>query len=246
MNRPWRVFVLTAYSGENERELAFAKLQAQTNVEIDHFVVNHKPILEAFNTLYQKWESVKHDYDFVLQLDADMVFKHNAVLQHYGDLLFQHPKYNVLTSPVFDFFTYSNIWAIHCYKPSIKFNVLKDKYQPDEEYDKTARVRVPGITLNTKALVDHAPLPSLSQSFHFGWHRELRVRVKRGQRDNITKLDQARKKYPHPMRDAAWAGVLAARQYIDDNDGDFSPIEYQAEGYKQALHKYKEQIGDKQ
>lgn len=47
-----KIFVATSYSGESEYDMCKLILSQQMNIDITHFCVENKPILDAFNSMY--------------------------------------------------------------------------------------------------------------------------------------------------------------------------------------------------
>lgn len=237
-----KICILTAYSGENEFETCCNMIKKQYMVSVHHIIVENKPILEAFDYLYSSWEKIKYDYDLMVQVDADMILNNEHCIREMYDILYSNDRYNVLTAPVKDFYTNTNIWGIHAYKPIIKFNRLKNKYAPDEEYDKTNRVRVPGWSLDSKAFCSHGSMPNLRTAFHFGWHRRLRANAgKRHQFANLKKIKFAYEKTKDPMRGHALNGAKAAENYYNAS-GDTSPIEYNNPIFIEHLVRYESEL----
>jgi hypothetical protein len=235
MSQP-KIFIGTAYSGENEFELCIKKIHSQKDINITcHHVVQNKPILEAFQDMYDTWTKFKYDNDMFIQIDADIIlYKDTTILDIYNTI--KGTQYNVISYPVFDHFTNTNIWALNSYRPSVKFVTLKDKYRPDMEYKN--KKRFPGITLKTKAVAEHAPNPSIKHAFHFGWHRELRSEVSPVQKNRI--LNNLYNAPPTPSRLHAIAGAEAAKKYKKQHK-DFSPIEYTNPIFKEWFDKYDRQ-----
>jgi hypothetical protein len=238
-----KVFVVTAYSGENEFEKCQESVKRQIGVTSTHYIVKNKPILEAFENLYQTWEGVKDNYDFLVQLDADMVIDRDDVFRYIGQLFDSHKKPNMVIFPVRDFFTDSNIWGLQCYTKDIKFNNLTNKYKPDHEYDKSNRKKIE-IPINSRAFVSHGFMPTIRTAFHFGWHRKLRSTIKPGLKRSLQLVHQAYRATNDPMRGHAVAGSLYAERYMKSFSGDISPIEYTSSIFTEQLEKYEETLKD--
>ena len=233
MSQP-NIYVGTAYCGENEFDLCLEKINAQKGVKISHSIVHNMPILEAFEHMYSSWTNVKDRYDLFVQIDADIILKTDyTILNIYNTI--KDTKYNVISYPVFDHFTNTNIWALNSYKNSIVFPKLKNKYRPDMEF--TNAVRYP-TTLDMPPVADHAPYPHPKHAFHFGWHRELRADASPGQRKILNNLMNA----PiNSVRRHALAGMHFARTYKAAT-GDSTPIEYGNSIFEKEYDNYSQSL----
>ncbi len=236
-----KVFVACAYSGENEFEESQKSIDNQNNVEVHKFVVKNKGILEALNEVYQEWEKVKHDFDMFVTVDPDMVILNNDFIRNTWNWLQNNPQYNMFISPVLDFLSNTNIYGIRAYLPSVRFNLCKNKYNPDNEFDKSS-ASIKLVDIKKEAPVSHASSPSVRSAFHYGWHRELRSELKRICRDSIKNLRKAAKKTNHPMRKHAVAGADAALRYKSKSGGDISPIEYTSDIFISEFDEYLKEI----
>jgi hypothetical protein len=234
-----KIFVTTAYSGENEFEACCKSVNSQKGVDVEQYIVKNKPILEAFNEMYQAWESVKHKYDMLIQVDADMIMKDDNQFNYINSAFNNNFNYNYGVFPVQDFFTMTKIWGIACYKPSIQFNVLKDKYAPDGEYNQENRVKIPN-SLSMTHVAFHSSMPTLRTAFHYGWHRELRSELKPVMHHHIKNVKVAYEATGDVMRKHVLEGHRAAKKYKKNNDGDISPIEYTSHIFQTTLRAYEE------
>ena len=227
-----KIFIGTTYCGENEFELCIKKILNQKGIDITcHHIVQNKPILEAFEDMYSTWTKFKYDNNMFVQIDADIIlYKDTTILDIYNTI--KNTEYNVISYPVFDHFTNTNIWALNSYKNSVEFSKLENKYKPDMEFKHA--IRFPGITLDSAAVAEHAPNPKKLHAFHYGWHRELRSDISHGQKRILKNLYNAPKTL---TRTIAIRGVEAARLYKSRNK-DTSPIEYTNSVFVDYYEKY--------
>lgn len=219
-----KLWVGTCYSGENEFEKCCEMIHAQKGVEITHHIIKNKSILDAFNDLYSTWNKVALNHDAFLQVDADMVLKNETVAKTIYHRMISQFNCNHIHLPVYDHFTMRNIWGIHMYGPSLRWKPVTNKNRPDKpEFHSTERHLQLG-NISEKALVDHAPSPSLETAFHYGWHR--RLRQKTGLK---SQLESTMKNDPQLWRRFAIEGFNEADKYLQNfHDGidDNLPIEY--------------------
>ena len=242
MGETLKVWVATAYSGENEFDECTRAINAQKGVTIKHYVIKNRPILEAFNEMYQTWNSVADNYDAFLQVDADMVLKHDRVITTIYNRMINQLGCNHIHLPVYDHMTMNNIWGIHMYGPSLQWREVTDKNRPDKpEYHKTSRKLQLGV-IHEDALVDHCPNPNFRTAFHYGWHRRLREK-----RELDKRLSQCLARDPKPWRQFALDGFKEADKYLNhEHDGvaENLPIEYTNEvfirKYERILNEYQQ------
>lgn len=233
-----KVFVITAYSGEGEFLHACEMIHAQKDVEVTHYIVSHRPIDRAFDQMYQAWERVKTEHDYMVQLDADMVFANDTVLINQITILRQNPHYNQVSAPVYDFYTQGYLWGWHLFDPTVRFNrILEEhKHKPDKILD-TSNLRILSMGYKGPTTVLHAHSPTLRTAFHFGWHRCLR---KHG--SPIQRVREIYKNTQSVFHGHAAAGADAADLYMRENNGDIDPIEYNSPIFQEVLAKYESSL----
>jgi hypothetical protein len=217
-----RIWVATAYSGENDFEESKKMILSQTSVKIDHFVVRNKPILEAFNEIYQTWNSVQSKYDAFLQIDADMVMRTDVVAKTIYDRMRSVIGCNHIHLPVYDHMTMQNIWGVHMYGPTLRWKPVTDKNRPDgPKFHDSPRILQLGER-HEKALIDHCPNPDCKTAFHYGWHRRLRGKNIRNHLARALQID------PKRWRKFALEGFDMAEKYMKTTivDENTMPIEY--------------------
>lgn len=167
-----RVLAVTLYVGEAEYDACCASLARQTNVQVTHKVIRDLPTQEAHQALYRAFNENGDDYDFLIKLDADMVFSRDDALETI--LKSFTPEIDIVAYTVWDRLTQSRIWSFNAYRSTCKF----EADQNDALFTDRLPVRHVGrsVSFVDKAnLVLHAPAPSDFQAFMFGIHRAFKV-----------------------------------------------------------------------
>jgi hypothetical protein len=212
-----RVFIGTMYCGENEIDQCIEAIFAQKNVDITHFRVDNKPEQAAHQTLYNKWNSVKSDYDMFVQIDADTVLTSDVSLHDLYNVLEakKQEDYTSIQTPLLDFLTDSLIYGLNCYSVDVQFVDVNSSLYCDR------------CTQNNKTFLlktvygTHAPNPRFEQCFHYGVHRGLK-----NQRDKQQLVLSAYKKNPLKQRGYALIGFHVAKQLKSFNYDDQEFIKF--------------------
>jgi len=196
-----RIFVGTMYSGENEFEDSTRSIFSQEDVDLTRYVVSFKTEHEAAKDLYGKWESVKNEFDFFIQVDPDTVIRHNRVFFDACSIMRQSEKYNFVQCPLYDHFTDSHVWGLNVYSPEVLFNVegINSLYT-DRCTSNKRQINIDGNFPSLYPAGDHAPSPSDMQAFRFGVHRGLKNQ--NGNFDKVIESNKAR-----PTR-AKWFAIV--------------------------------------
>jgi hypothetical protein len=226
-----RIFVATAFSGENEFPESCMRLRQQRDVEIvEHFIVHSLGVLEALRLLYARWNEVKDTCDMFVQLDPDMVLRSDRVFSVIWQTFLEHQTHNFIQCPVFDYLTQKNIWGLNAYLPSVEFPVPQSRKFPDRETYNKKRLDPNVLPPDLNPAADHSPNPSSLQAFHFGWHRTLRL----GKISNLSKETQRKS---DSRQSLALAGEYMAQEHLklgrSSEDVDYSN-EFFIKAYIQA------------
>lgn len=226
-----KIYINTAYCGEEGFDDCVQSINNQMDVDITHHVVKDLPILDAFNEMYQSWEKVRSIYDYAIQLDADMRFKTETSLI---EMIKSIPNnYNHWLFPVYDWPTMSNIWGFHIYGPDLNWPELKNKYGPDKEQSLNPNHKFWSTNQNSSAYIMHAEKFNMNQAFHLGWHRHIRQH-----KAYINNVGLINKRAPHIYRKWILDGAAAARRCLSENSDNKSNIEYTAALYLEEFKKY--------
>lgn len=199
-----KVLIVTLYSGEAEFDACCRSVLDQKNVTIVHHIIKNLPNREAHQRLYRKFQDDRREYDFLVKLDADMVFSRDDSLAKM--LSGFSPGIDALFYTVWDRLTQSRMWSINIFRSTCSFEFDNN----DPLFTDRLPVHHTGKKLSIvdeDNLVLHAPFPSEFQAFMFGVHRAFKV-VQQGAR--IPRLEASY----HQMRILrnVW------KNYNDNND----------------------------
>ncbi len=167
------VFVLTLYSGEGEFETSCEVLRRQSGVFVEQRVFSNMANKEAHVALYETIAAQSRNYDYFLKLDADMVLRSDHSLQKMVGEFAAQADTDVMTWPVMDHFSGSNIYGIHMFSDRVRWNTnIPDVFVDPPPVFPGQKIIHP---LDSWADVVHAPLPSMRQAFEFGVHRGFKT-----------------------------------------------------------------------
>lgn len=181
-----RIYVGTMWAGEGGFDRCVEAIAKQKNVSIAHQVVAYKPEREAHSILYSTWESVKHNYDAFVQVDADTELIDHKTISLMYELLQEQSKNGKtsLQSPLYDYLTCRNIAGLNMYLPTVRFK------EPSELFcDRCTENNVTylGTPARYSCVGRHAEHSTAIQSYRFGVHRGL----KRGFGDDFNAIVKA-------------------------------------------------------
>lgn len=168
-----RLLVITLFSGESEIDANKASVKAQRSVRADHRIIEHLGNVEAHEALYTMIMKEGHEYDLVIKLDADMVFRDSMSALTLLEYFRVDPNLSHLIVPVFDHPSRLPLMGINCYRGTVKWQLPVDPLFPDPQPIREGGYRV--VTMLEEPLVDHMPSPSIEQMYIFGVHRTLKV-----------------------------------------------------------------------
>jgi hypothetical protein len=158
---------------ENEFEECKIRILSQVGCEIEVFVISNLPNKEAHAQLYRRFEGSKDKFEYFVKVDADMVISSDRFFQHISRCFSFWPEVTHLEFPVFDHFTKRNIYGLHAWRRSHQWQVRdNEEFFADRANGKETKVR---FGLETPAVADHCPAPSLFQAYHYGVHKAVKV-----------------------------------------------------------------------
>lgn len=167
-----RVLVVTLYSGENEYDDCKQSVTQQVGVDTVHMFIEYLPKKEAHQKLFQIFNESRNSFDYLLKLDADMVFvsPHSLrnILENFSDGV------DVVSATVHDGMTNSDMQGVNVFSNRCRFHYASN----DPLFTDNLRVDYPGrhySYVDNSRSVLHAFDPSPFQAFMFGVHRALKV-----------------------------------------------------------------------
>jgi hypothetical protein len=160
-----KIFVGTLYSGENEFNKCLESINKQRNVSFQHFVYKYLPNKEAHDKLFTDF--IKSDFDILIKVDADTVLKDEHVFKKYIDAFRNNKDIQWVSFTLLDFFQKRPIWGLNAYRNNIKIFDNGEVYVDQiVDYDKYLK--------KDEIVGYHSFSPTNYQSFHFGFHRQLK------------------------------------------------------------------------
>lgn len=181
-----KIYVGTMWAGEGGLDHCVEAIAKQKDVSITHQIVAYKPEREAHSILYSGWESVKHNYDAFVQVDADTELIDYKVLSLMFALLTEQSKNGKtsLQSPLYDYITGRNIAGLNMYLPAVRWR------EPSELFcDRCTENNITyhGSPDRYSCVGKHAEYATSIQGYRFGVHRGL----KRGFGDDFNAVVKA-------------------------------------------------------
>lgn len=157
------VLIGTLYSGEGDFEQCCRSVKKQ-DYPCEQFVISDAMEVEAHLRLYKTFKD--SGYDYLIKLDADMVFIDNNAVRRMTQIASK--GYDKVSFQVQDFFTNSRFFGVHLFDRSIDWawNKFVSKNIKPDRLD-TAKKKYS----EKHALVYHCYYPNIRQSFHYGFHR---------------------------------------------------------------------------
>jgi len=157
-----KVMIGTLYSGEGDFDRCRKSVEDQ-NYPSRQFIISNQPEADAHMQLYKRFKD--SNYDFLIKLDADMVFIKNSAVRRMVKL---GMKYDKVSFQVQDYFTNSKFFGVHLFSKHVKWKwgkFISKNIKPDRLDNAKKKVSV------KEALVYHCYYPNIRQSFHYGFHR---------------------------------------------------------------------------
>lgn len=170
---PFRFAVGTLYSNENAVDLCKLSVELQTIKSNRHFLIEGFAKREAHHQLFNHWMSTSDDYDYAIKLDADMQLAHPEMLSRLNRYLRKHPHLQIISIPVWDYFTDRLIHGLNVYQSGIRWSLNDDHVFTDRQCHNASCVRI-GIRQLAPAAF-HGFYPSSLQSFRYGAQRGLKA-----------------------------------------------------------------------
>ena len=217
MNKTYKVFVGTMFSGEGDFEECIQSINRQRNVEVKHFIVKNLPEREAHNTLFSEWNNQKENFDFFTKIDADTVLSHPFILENFGKMFQSNSRFTSIQAPLHDYFTNELINGLNSFVPRVVFNPSPELYCDRVDTNHDVQVKSSEVVRELNPAGYHCYSATPRQAFHFGLHRKLK-----GQNDIINRVAMAYEVNKWPgMVDArafALAGAGAASQCAGEHN----------------------------
>ena len=220
-----RIFVGTMYSGEEEFEKSRECITSQKNVEITHFIIDSLPEYEAHNTLWNKWNSCKNNFDTFIKVDADTIIDDREMFSKIGAEFQKNPRLTGMQIPLHDYFTDGPILGLNCFSPKVVFTPAKSKLHADHADSGHDIVYRNEQVSHLAPAGRHCAYPNNKQAFHYGLHR-----MKKNQRETIIRVYKAWKELGGNGRLLALYGARAAATSNPEHD-------YGTEGFSLAFAK---------
>lgn len=175
-SRTFRVFVGTMYSEENELHSSIASVKKQIGVEINHFFVKGLPEREAHQTLYRRWNEIKHDYGVFVKIDADTVIRDNEALRTICQYLACSVSVgsNALQCPLYDWLSDKKIIGVSVYHRSVVINDPTDDISCDVCMENISTAHPDGLPEIINPIGIHCGNPTNRQAFRYGLHRGIK------------------------------------------------------------------------
>jgi len=158
-----KVLIGTLYSGEGDFDRCCQSVKDQ-DYPSKHFVISDQAEVDAHMQLYKRFKD--SNYDFLIKLDADMVFINDDAVSRMVKLGMK--GYDKVSFQVQDFFTNSRFFGVHLFSKHVKWKWTKfvsKNIKPDRLDNAKKKISV------KEALVYHCYYPNIRQSFHYGFHR---------------------------------------------------------------------------
>lgn len=167
-----RILVGVMYSGENEYERCIESIKSQTIAnDIDYFVIENQPNKIAHDMLYETFNQQAKYYDYLLKMDADMVFIDGSSVVKMLVEFQKKPNLDHLMVDVYDCLSDIPIPGQNMYSNRVKWEGNESSLIVD--YHGNFKGDIKRIT--DSPLTYHMPNPSPIQAFGFGFHRALKV-----------------------------------------------------------------------
>ncbi len=169
-----RILIGILHCIENEYQECINALQQQTDKNFEYFVLDNLPKKHAADEVYKKFMQNSGEFDIFMKLDADMVIEDSRFLEHVVEEFELRPWMQLLSLPVYDYFTERLIPAVNIYRNDVKFPMKHDGLFTDQNPvpDEKSLFSIQGLD----GVVSHCKNPSLFQAFHFGLHRGVKIR----------------------------------------------------------------------
>lgn len=168
-----KVLVLTLYVDEPQINDCCASVESQKHVNFKHKIFSGLSAYESAIELHNYAKKNKDSFDYIIKLDADMVFDNNYVLYNMICAL-ENTSYERLTYSVYDHISERQIRGVHIFKSS---SLNKEHFISPIKRDNWLSL-LNGIMIwsnKKKFLIHHSPNKTIKQSFLFGFNRGLKT-----------------------------------------------------------------------
>ncbi|MFG0253742.1 MAG: hypothetical protein ACF787_01375 [Rhodopirellula sp. JB053] len=157
---------------ENELDECLNSIRSQKRIQTKDFLISGKTNKEAHDELYQRFTESADQFEFFVKVDADMVLRSEhslfAAWQHFE----QRAHVQHLLIPVFDHFTQQNIYGLHAFRNTHRWEQTPEKYFVDMCDRSNIQLT---FSRESAPIADHGPNPSLFQAYHYGLHKAVKV-----------------------------------------------------------------------
>lgn len=169
-----RFLVGVLHAGEPQYDRCIEAIRSQTGVELDIETIANLPNKRAHDRLYSTFMGRSSDFDFMVKVDADMVILRATLFSEISVVFGNRPDLEMVTVPVWDYFTDQSIIGLHAYRDSVQWPASEERvFVDDPPVPIGQREEFPDLG----PAADHCSDPSHFQSFYFGVHKGLKVRA---------------------------------------------------------------------
>ena len=233
-SRP-RILIGTLFCGESQIDKCKEAVRSQKYVNIDQYIVEGFPSVQAHNELWRFWNEHRSEYDMLVKVDADMVLIDDTIIHRLYEFMWNGNGVNGVQVGLHDYFTDSVIFGVNCFSPKVWFEQAQDDYMCDRTY-KNVDVFVLGNSLRVQHLGlggEHAPDPTPQQAFHFGMYRKLKNQTR-----ILEQMQAAYDKHKDEGRKWALIGARCASEHMRHHTS------YLDEEFQKAFEEAKEKDWD--
>jgi hypothetical protein len=181
-----RIFVGTMYSGESEYHESREKILNQSDVSVEHHVIQGLREFEAHNELWSAWNSRKDRFDLFIKVDADTIIDDTRMFSKIYSEFRNNPRLTGMQIPLHDYFTNDLIFGLNCFSPRVVFVPASSRLHADHADRGHDQVMKGNSVLHLTPAGRHCADPTMQQSFHYGLHR-----MKKNQTETIRKVCNA-------------------------------------------------------
>lgn len=188
------------YCGENEFDSCIDSIEQQQNSIHSAFVIKNKIKRDAHKLLYNTFMSQCQDFDIFVKVDADMVLARNNLFESIGQYFSQRNWLHHLQIPVEDWYSLRLIGALHSFRSNVQWGKTRDNVFTDRSPTIPRQREYHEGSLSPAAY--HCPNPTPYQSFHYGIHRGVKLRVA------LATSQLSRAKFHFKNRELTWTNFV--------------------------------------
>ena len=215
-----RIFVGTMECGEEEFEESKSLIMNQSDVEIEHFIIQNMHEYEAHNLLWSTWMEARGDFNLFIKVDADTLVDDPRMFLRIWSEFERNHRLTGMQIPIKDYFTDSLIAGLNCFSPTVVFRQADNRLYADHA-DTNHDITMKGDSvLHLTPAGRHCAYPNKKQAFHYGLHR-----MKKGQVKTIRNVLDAWNRIGGDGRLIALHGAATALRKKVDHDYNTSSFE---------------------